>query len=364
MQSIVTKRPLRKAQSLAAASLLALFLAGCGGSDSGGGGTSPGVVPTPTPSPTVTPSPPPSPSASPPPSPTPSPTSFTAAVSAMYDTPPNILGCQTGTLKTSVRTEFLNRLNALRGLHGLPAVTYTTSAVDDQEVDQSSLMQAANGTLSHDPPNNWLCFTNTGHDGAASSNLIGGWGNGLPYYSEDDYLGLWLTEGGSAATGHRRWILNPFLGKVAYGRVMQQYNNGGTPNYRADGATMKVFNFAIDPPTPAAASIPDFVAYPFNDYPVRYFRTSDYLSFSVVASKASRDGNANVKYDSATITVSNGSTNLTVTDVTRDNQGFGLPNHIQWRVTGLQQNVTYTVRITGITGAPQTSYQYNFTVQP
>jgi len=33
---------------------------------------------------------------------------------------------------------------------------------------------------------------------------------------------------------------------------------------------------------------------------------------------------------------------------------------VQWRVAGLQPNTSYTVRITGVTGAPQTDYTYTF----
>lgn len=274
----------------------------------------------------------------------------------MYDVQPNIPGCSTGTLKASVRTEMLTRVNALRALHGLPAVTY--SDADNAQVDESSLMQAANNTLSHTPPTSWLCYTATGSTGAGSSNLIGGWGSGLPWSSEDDYLGLWLTEGGSASIGHRRWILDPFLGKIAYGRVAQQLPSGS----RSDAASMKVFSFASAPPTPTG--LPAFVAYPYGNYPVRYFGTGDYLSFSVVANTGSRFANSGVSFASATITVSNGSTNLAVTDVSNDNQGYGLPNSIQWRVTGLQANVSYTVTISGVSGAPQTSYQYTFRVVP
>jgi hypothetical protein len=275
---------------------------------------------------------------------------------AMYDVQPDIANCQTGTLKTSVRLEMLARLNALRGLHGLPAVTY--SAAEDAQVDQSSLMQAANNTLSHFPPTNWLCYSSTGATGAGSSNLIGGWGTGLRWSSEDAYLGLWLTEGGSDETGHRRWILDPFLGKISYGRVAQQASDGR----RMDAASMKVFNFASPPPVPGG--IPPFVAYPYGDYPVRYFGANDYLSFSVVANTGSRFANNVVSFAAASVTVSNGSTNLAVTNMTNDNQGYGLPNNIQWKVTGLQPNVTYNVRIAGVIGAPQSSYDYTFRMVP
>jgi uncharacterized protein YkwD len=342
------------ATSLASASLLAFPLAACGGS--GSVGSAPVVIATPTPSssPTPSPSPTPAPTPTPSPTPTPTPTSWSAAAAAMYDVQPDIAGCRTGTLKASVRAEMLARLNALRALHNLPAVTH--SDADNAQVDESSLMQAANNTLSHTPPTSWLCYTATGSTGAGSSNLIGGWGTGLRWSSEDAYLGLWLTEGGSASIGHRRWILDPFLGKIAYGRVAQQLANGS----RSDAASMKVFGFAATPPTPTG--LPAYVAYPFGDYPVRYFGTGDYLSFSVVASASSRGANGGVSFSGATVTVSNGSTNLAVTDVTSDNQGYGLPNSIQWRVTGLATNTTYTVRITGVTGAPQTSYEYTFKV--
>jgi hypothetical protein len=274
----------------------------------------------------------------------------------MYDVAPSIANCTTGTLKTSVRTAMLARVNALRGLHGLPAVTY--SDVDNGQVDASSLMMAANGQLSHTPPSSWLCYTATGSAGAGSGNLVGVWGTGMRFFSDDDFLGLWMTEDGSASIGHRRWILDPFLGKVSYGRVAQEQSGG----YRADAATLKVFNFSAAPPVPSG--IPSFIAYPYGDYPIRYFRAGDYLSFSAVSSATNKGANAGVNFASAAITVSNGSNDLTVTDVTRDNQGYGLPNNIQWRVTGLQSNISYTVRITGIAGAPQSSYQYSFKIVP
>jgi len=344
----------RSARALLVASTLSLLLVACGGDDANGS-ASPVSIPS---SSTPTPSALPTPTATPLPSSTPTstPASWTAAVAAMYDVAPSIANCTTGTLKASVRTEVLARINALRGLHGLPAVTY--SDADNGQVDASSLMMAANGQLSHTPPTNWLCYTATGSAGAGSSNLVGVWGTGMRFFSDDDFLGLWMTEDGSASIGHRRWILDPFLGKISYGRVAQEQSGG----YRADAATLKVFSFSAAPPVPSG--IPSFIAYPYGNYPIRYFRAGDYLSFSVVSSATNKGANAGVNFASATITVSNGSTNLTVTDVTQDNQGYGLPNNVQWRVTGLQSNVSYTVRITGIAGAPQSSYQYMFKIVP
>ena len=90
---------------------------------------------------------------------------------------------------------------------------------------------------------------------------------------------------------------------------------------------------------------------------------SSYLSFSVVAGTTSTFGaNANVRYSGATITVTGPNGTLAVSDVTSDNEGYGVANSVQWRVAGLQAGVTYAVRIAGVTGAPRSEYNYTFRV--
>lgn len=336
-------------------SALLMALAGCGGGDGSGGSAAVPVVsaPAPTPAPTAAPSPTPTPA--PTPTPTPAPTTWAGAAAALYDVQPDATTCRAGTLKASVKADFLAKLNAIRALHQLPAVTYS-EAEDAAEAD-SSLMMAVNKQLSHTPPTSWTCYTASGAAAAGASNLIGGWGTGLGFDSEDSYLGLWLTEGGSASIGHRRWILNPFLGKTSYGRVALVLPDGS----RASAASMRVFNFAGGVTAPTG--LPAYVAYPQGDYPARYFTLSSYLSFSVVAGTTGTFGaNANVRYDRATITVTGPGGALAVSDVTSDNEGYGLANNVQWRVAGLQAGVTYAVTIAGITGAPRTDYSYSFRV--
>ena len=343
---------------------LVLALSACGGSDTGGGSTTavavvttPTASPTPSAAPTPSPSPTPTPSTTPAPSPTPTapPTTWAVAAAALYDVQPDANGCRPGVLKASVKADFLARLNAIRALHQLPAVTYS-DADDAQEAD-SSLMMAVNRQLSHTPPSTWTCYTATGSAAAGSSNLIGGWGTGLPFNSEDDYLGSWLTEIGSASIGHRRWILDPFLGKTSYGRVAVIMPDGS----RASAASMKVFNFTASPPLPT--SVPAFVAYPFGDYPARYFSTAAFLSFSVVAGKTGGFGaNAGVGFARATITVTGPGGALAVSDVSSDNDGYGVANNVQWHVAGLQAGTSYTVKITGVTGTAQPDYSYTFRI--
>lgn len=331
--------------------VLPLLSACGGGSDSASSAAPVSVTPAPSPSPTATPAPTPAPT----PTPTPVPTSWAAQAAALYDVQPDAAACSAGTLRAAVKADFLAKLNAVRALHNLPAVTY--SSVEDDHEAAASLMMAVNRTLSHTPPTTWTCYTAGGATAAGSSNLIGGWGTGLNFSSEDDYIAGWLREGGTAAIGHRRWILDPFLGKVSYGRVSLVLSDGS----RASAAAMKVFNFSGGVAVPGG--VPGFVAYPYGDYPARYFQPTDYLSFTAIANAGGTFGaNSSVSFAGATIRVTGSSGGLTVTDVASDNDGYGVANSVQWRVTGLQAGVTYTVTISGVSGALQSSYTYTFRI--
>ncbi|ODP37021.1 CAP domain-containing protein [Sphingomonas turrisvirgatae] len=329
-----------------------LVLTGCGGGGGSSGGATGGTVVAPSPSPSASPSGTPSPG----PSASPLPTSW-STVAGYYDVQPDVGSCRAEPLKQAVKDRFPADLNAIRARHSLAPVTYSTA--EDGQEQESSLMMAVAQTLSHTPPTTWQCYTPGGATGAGASNLIGGWGTGLPFDSEDDLLAGWLREGGTAALGHRRWILHPFLGKTSYGRVSVTLPNGR----RATAASMRVFSFAGG--VPASASVPAYVGFPQGDYPIRYFALTDYLSFSVVPSGTNNGADRNVDFGAATVSVrSPAGAALTVTDVTRDNDGYGLANNIQWRVSGLAANTSYTVTIAGVRNAPQTSYSYDFRIIP
>lgn len=326
---------------------LTLMTAGCGG----GGSNNSGIIVAPTPTPTTAPTSTPGPT----PSPSPLPTSW-SGVAGYYDVQPDIAGCRAGTLKAAVKTEFLTRLNEIRARHGLAPVIYSND--EDVQQAESSLMMAANVALSHTPPTSWRCYTGGGANGAGASNLIGGWGTGLGFDSEDDLLAGWLREGGTASLGHRRWILHPFLRKTSYGRVSALLPDGR----RATTASMRVFGFVSAGPAPA--TVPSYVGFPQGDYPSRYFALTDYLSFSVVPSTSDNGADRSVDFSAATVTVRGPSGDLPVTNISRDNDGYGIANNIQWRVTGLAASTGYNVTIAGVRGAPQTSYSYSFRILP
>lgn len=343
--------------------LLPIALAACGGGGESGTSSAPvATVPIASPSPvaTATASPSPSPSATPTFGAIAGSVSFTSGTAAAYAVQPDVNNCRTGTLNTSVTTNVVARLNEIRALHRLPAITLSSG--DQEAAMQAALMMTANNALSHTPPTSWRCYSAIGAAGAQSSNIYGSSRSpNLTYNSDESLLAGWLTEIDNLvadSVGHRRWLLNPFLNTIAYGRVA-----GSVDGTRGDAAALKVFNNAGQNVVPGG--LPPFVAYPYGDYPAKYFDVRALLSFTVVTDTNTAFGaNQNVNFSRATVTVTGPSgTALAVSAVTFDNDGYGVANNIQWKVAGLQLGTNYTVAIRGVTvrGA-STDYTYAFRV--
>jgi uncharacterized protein YkwD len=62
---------------------------------------------------------------------------------------PDINNCYAGKLSAKFRNEFLNEINTVRALHGLPSITYDYAHED--EMMQTALILAANNILTHYP---------------------------------------------------------------------------------------------------------------------------------------------------------------------------------------------------------------------
>ena len=108
--------------------------------------------------------------------------------------------------------------------------------------------------------------------------------------------------------------------------------------------------------------MPAFVAYPFGDYPVRYFEPEDRLSFSVIASPQSAFASNRVDFSSARILVACEGRQLGVSSMRWDNEGFGIANNLEWRVRGLKRGEECSVDISGVRNAPQEDYRYRFRI--
>lgn len=262
-------------------------------------------------------------------------------------------------MSAAARDEVLRSINAIRALHNLPAVSY--AAADEPEAMASSLIMTANRQITHTPSPDMRCYSDLGSRGAGSSDIYGGAASSVALFQPNDsIIAGWLIETDNLIAnnvGHRRWILDPFLTTIAYGRVAVE-DNGGL----FDSAALKVFDFSAGSAIPA--NLPEFVAYPFGDYPARYFDSRALLSFGVISDPRNKFNNTNVDYSRATVSVrQRDGASLAVSNISSDTVGYGLPNNIQFNVAGLAANTFYDVTIANVlVGGVARTYNYSFRI--
>jgi uncharacterized protein YkwD len=120
----------------------------------------------------------------------------------------NVASCVVGDISADGRANALRLFNMYRWFADLPSVA--TEASRDEQAQACALMMDANNMLSHDPPTSWLCYTDIGASGAASSNISGG-----PGVSS---VAAYLIDSGNETTfGHRRIVLSNRLGPIGLG---------------------------------------------------------------------------------------------------------------------------------------------------
>lgn len=110
----------------------------------------------------------------------------------------------------ALREAAVRLTNAYRLMAGLPAVSGNPTS--EARAQQCAVMQHANHSLSHEPPDDWLCRTTDAVVAAGSSNVA----------TADGYeaVHLYMEDGGAnnaSTLGHRRWILSPPLETVGVG---------------------------------------------------------------------------------------------------------------------------------------------------
>jgi len=277
----------------------------------------------------------------------------------LYSTKPQIYSCDRGVPSPSARAVALARVNRIRALSGLPAVIYDPES--DGETEDAALMMAANAELNHEPPVNWHCWTEDGFNGAGASNLHRGWSSYLIFPDPIEAIDGFLIDFDVESLGHRRWLLDPFLTQVSYGA------SHGKPSVPSSNKHSRAAVLKVIYPNPAPVQLAEnFVAYPYGNYPTALFDKQWYLSFSMVASKESKWSNEEVDLSSAIIKVQGpGTIEKQVHSLATSNQFFGIPNHIQWKVSGLQDNIKYTVYIANLKYLGNShSFQYTFKLVP
>ena len=119
-----------------------------------------------------------------------------------------------GTVSTQALQQTTDRLNALRRLAGVPEVGLDTALCENAQY--GAVLMAALGAISHAPgrPTDMdESFYQQGYEAASSSNLYAG----VPLTTAPDGFMDDSDASNISRVGHRRWQLNPVMGKVGFG---------------------------------------------------------------------------------------------------------------------------------------------------
>lgn len=130
------------------------------------------------------------------------------------DTPVNwngdVASCNPGTPQAAEQQATLAAINYVRSLVGVVPVSLSPDL--SAKALAAATMMSAEGTLSHYPGPGFACYSPTGADAAAHSNLHIG-------YSGASSITSYMVDAGDNNTraGHRRWIMDPHLRTMGSG---------------------------------------------------------------------------------------------------------------------------------------------------
>lgn len=241
--------------------------------------------------------------------------------------------CIAGAPSTTYRAGVTSSMNFARNLARLDPVVQ--NATLNSRAQAAALIMEANNTITHSPPSSYRCWTATGKAAAGESNLAMSSGPLTASAVSDLYLDD--PGAGNLAVGHRRWLLYPYLSSVGVGgttRMNALRVIGSRDNRRAN---------------------PAWVTWPTSGYFPKTLEPAGRWSIG--------SGSDTASFRSAKVTVTRGTTTYPVTVLNRGGVNYGKPGVIVFRVgsTALPAG-TYTVKVTGVTGAAATSYTYKTTL--
>ena len=256
----------------------------------------------------------------------------------------DVSNCQAGTLAQSHKDTALKTLNEIRALHGLSPVSYDSSF--DDEMMQAALINAANQTLSHKPSSTSKCYSDVGYNGTNTSNIELNYYDKLTELNGVDPIRNALTEQYSTNLGHRRWLLSPFLKRISFGAIAD-ISNHWSHQYIVGYSTKVIFPEDSFKPTQHKKGV---IAYPYQNYPVKYFVRGVPLSLSILEDQSNSGSNVSVRFNNATVTVTERASGVVqkITNVSFDNLGMGLPNSLQFNFNDLIYGKTYDVQISNV----------------
>ena len=257
--------------------------------------------------------------------------------------------CTPGTNSAAFQNATLRRINWFRAMAGIPAAV-TFSSNESTQDQAAALIMSANNKLQHTGiSNTWSCFTISGTNAAANSNLA------LGYDGPDAITGYIRDYGtNNTAAGHRRWILYPQTQLMAAGDVPAE---GG---FKAANATW-VFDANYGGPRPATSQ--RFVSWPPTGF-VPYQLVFPQWSFAL----------SNADLSAATVSMQSNGVSVAVSLQVNTN-GFG-ENTVVWVPMGLDAgssgttfpfsgtDTVYSVTVTNIMvpGGSIIGFTYNVTL--
>jgi hypothetical protein len=123
--------------------------------------------------------------------------------------------CHAGSVSPAFQAAITRRINYFRAMAGVPAVKLDGDY--SAQAQQAALMMSVNRRLSHGPTPDWICYTESGTEGANRSNLF------LDVYGVDAITGYIADGGGdNFPVGHRRWLLYPQTRLMGVGDIPPQ----------------------------------------------------------------------------------------------------------------------------------------------
>lgn len=160
----------------------------------------------------------------------------------------NGMDCDAGTLSQLGLNDTLVRINMYRWLNGLDPVSDDAAY---NEMAQACANIASwwpfTGGNAHNPPASSKCYTTLGAQGAGSSNIA--WGSNHPAPAIDQFMEDFGASN-ALTMGHRRWIINPSLGKVGIG----YWETGGL---YGNAQCLRVFDQSGGGPSPSWSAVPN-----------------------------------------------------------------------------------------------------------
>lgn len=251
-----------------------------------------------------------------------------------------------GEVSQSTLNDGLNAVNQMRYIAGLSSnVTLDNSY--NIYTQAAALTNAANNSLSHFPPQPEGMaddLYSIGYEGASHSNIAMGYSS----LSASVVYGYMYDGNASniAMVGHRRWILNPAMGKTGFGIVPSQEGYYYSAMYSFDNGGSSTATVSMWP----AMNMP--IEYFGNGYPWSFstgsFESASDVSVELKNKKTGRTWNFNGESADGYFTVNNG--------------GYALDGCIIFLPDGIdiKNGDVYTVKISGVMGNANIQYDVNF----